>query len=108
MARQCIECGQAKPTEEFPPDFDGPSGEPVRDLRCWDCQYRIALANDDQGTLTDLWARDDRAECLIHGMQRVVDQGSGPGFTGARIHWWTLACGCQQADTTADNLGAAE
>jgi hypothetical protein len=41
------------------------------------------------------------------GEQQVVEQGSNPGFTGAPIHWWRLACGHSDMDTSADNLEAA-
>lgn len=41
-----------------------------------------------------------------HTYTTVTSQGSGPGFTGCRIYWWTLACSCTGSDLTADSLEA--
>jgi len=46
-------------------------------------------------------------QCNTHGWQLITTSGSGPGFTGARIYWWELACGCSGGDFSADNLEAA-
>lgn len=51
-------------------------------------------------------ADDDRDECETHGMQDVVESVTVPGFTGAPISFWTLACGCQKANLTADSAEA--
>lgn len=42
-----------------------------------------------------------------HSWQLVTTWGRTPGFTGAPIWFWSLACGCDLADTSRDNLGAA-
>lgn len=50
----------------------------------------------------------DLAECPNgHGMQEVTESSSNPGFTGAPIYFWRLACGCQDQDLSEDNLDAA-
>jgi len=45
-------------------------------------------------------------QCDEHGWQVVTGFGSGPGFTGAPISWWSFGCGCNDADTSADTLEA--
>jgi hypothetical protein len=40
------------------------------------------------------------------GQQVVISSGAGPGFTGAPIYWWTLACGHQDVDLDEDTLDA--
>jgi hypothetical protein len=42
-----------------------------------------------------------------HGYVIVTEAGSGPGFTGATISWWTMSCGCTDSDHSRDNLEAA-
>ena len=36
----------------------------------------------------------------------AVEEGSTPGFTGARTYWANLSCGHQWVDVSADNLEA--
>lgn len=58
--------------------------------------------------LLELWMGVPLTFCFDHDeYAQVVDAGSGPGFTGARISWWSLSCGCGDADTSRDNLEAA-
>lgn len=54
--------------------------------------------------LFEAWTGLPLCWCDAHGWQVVTHEWSGPGFTGAPIGGWTLACGCSDVDLSADTL----
>ncbi len=44
----------------------------------------------------------DVEECPDHGLEPVTDRGSGPGYTGRAIWWWTFSCGRTEMDASND------
>jgi len=44
---------------------------------------------------------DEYEVCKKHGLVRVLEYGSSPGYCG-RIYWAKLSCGCQDVDASND------